>query len=251
MNLDILPYLEALIPFAIAAITLKLLKAQVFETSIKGATAPSMLKLYNYISILAYTLASLIALYMVTGVHEALYAAIAIGLVAAAPLAHLLLNAYYYVVLLRTGVIAPGERIEVDGVKGSVHSIGLYATIVRTEGGELVAIPNHLLAEKIISKKPIDRRRIDVHVRLHNIPRTPTAIDEALMKLRKTISEFKAGIRGLETTILITGFEGDTLTALIRVYTVGVSAATISTLISRIITSLSAYKPDVRIEPHD
>ncbi len=251
LNLDVLPYLVALIPFAVAAIILRILRSHVFETPVRGASAPALMKLYSYISIAAYSLAAMIAIYMVTGAPEALYAAIAAGLVLAAPIVPLLLNAYSYIVLMRSGVVAPGERIEVDGVKGSVHSVGLFATTIRTEAGDIIVIPNRILAERIVAKKPVDRRRLDVYVRLHGVQRRPGALDELIMRVRKTLSEFKAGIRGLETVTMVTGFEGDTVTLLIRVYTVSISAVTVSALISRIISALDAYKPDVRIEVHE
>ncbi len=251
LNLDVLPYLEALIPFVIAAIILRVLKAQVFEVPVGGAGAPTLMRLYSYISIAGYTLAAFVAIYMVTGAPEALYAAIAAGIVVAAPLVPLMQNAYAYIVLLRSGVVAPGERIEVDGVKGSVHSVGLYATTVRTETGEVIVIPNRVLAERIVSKKPVDRRRLDVYVTLHGVPRSPGTLDEIIMRVRKMLSEFKAGIRGLEATMMVLGFEGDRLTLLIRIYLVNISAVTVSALISRIITTLNAYKPDVRVEAHE
>ena len=251
LNLDVLPYLAALIPFAIAAVILRILRSHVFETPVRGASAPALMKLYSYISIAAYSLAAMIAVYMLTGAPEALYAAIAAGLILAAPVVPLLLNAYSYVVLTRSGVIAPGERIEINGIKGSVHSVGLFATIIRTETGDIIVVPNKILTERIIAKKPVDRRRLEVYVRLHGVARRPGALDELIMRVRKTLSEFKAGIRGLETTIMIVGFEDDTVTLLIRVYTVSVSAVTVSALISRIISALDEYKPDVRIEVHE
>ncbi len=252
LNLDVLPYLLALIPFAVAAIALKLLRSKVFEPlgTARGASGPSLQRLYGIISISAYTTAAFVALYMLTGVHEALYAALITGVLTTAPVIPFLTDAYAYIVLVRSGVVAPGERIEVDGVRGTVHSVGLFATTIRTEHGEYVTIPNRLLAERIVAKKPMDRSLVDIVVRLRGVRGAGgvTRLEEAVTRLRRLFAEFKAGIRGLEATLMLESVEGDTATLRARVYLVSISATVLSSLVSRIITSLAEYQPDVRIE---
>ena len=252
LNLDVLPYLLALIPFAVAAAVLKMLKSRVFEPvgAARGAGGPSLQRLYGIVSVAAYTSAAFVALYMVTGVHEALYAALLAGIIAAAPLVPFLTDAYAYIVLVRSGVVAPGERIEVDGVKGTVHSMGLFATVVRTEHGEYVTIPNRILAERIVTKRPMDRSVVDLVIRLRGVRGAGgvTRLEEAVARLRRLFAEFKAGIRGLESTLLLESVEGDSAVLRARVYLVNVSATVLSSLVSRIITSLAEYQPDVRVE---
>ncbi|AEM39795.1 MscS Mechanosensitive ion channel [Pyrolobus fumarii 1A] len=254
LHTDVLRVFIALIPFAIAALILHFMKSRLGRLVERNILSRTLLsRLHSLAALVAYCIAALIALYTLTGAHEALYAAIALGLASIAPAIPILTNIYAYYVIMTEHIVAPGEMIILEnGVRGTVHSVSLFSTILRTGRGEYITIPNKLLLEHIVRKEPMDRSVVELEVKLHGIrgrdaSDTTERLEAVSNTLRRTLSEYRAAIRGLEASVALEALEGDTAVYRVTVYMVAASAKMLAGLVSRIITSLADYNPDVRI----
>lgn len=97
-------------------------------------------------------------------------------------------NLFGSMVLLADRPFEVGERINVDGHDGTVETVGMRSTRIRTLTGHLVTIPNGELANKSIeniSKRPHIRRIFNITITYDTPPekvREAKAILEAIMK---------------------------------------------------------------------
>lgn len=97
-------------------------------------------------------------------------------------------NLFGSMVLLADRPFEVGDRITVDGHDGSVESVGMRSTRIRTLTGHLVTIPNGELANKSIeniSKRPHIRRIFNITITYDTPPekvREAKAILEDIMK---------------------------------------------------------------------
>jgi MscS family membrane protein len=97
-------------------------------------------------------------------------------------------NLFGSMVLLADRPFEVGDRIVVDGTDGTVETVGMRSTRVRTLTGHLVTIPNGELANKAIeniSKRPHIRRIFNITITYDTPPakvREAKAIIEDIMK---------------------------------------------------------------------
>lgn len=97
-------------------------------------------------------------------------------------------NLFGSMVLLADRPFEVGERINVDGHDGTVETVGMRSTRIRTLTGHLVTIPNGELANKSIeniSKRPHIRRIFNITITYDTPPekvREAKAILEEIMK---------------------------------------------------------------------
>ena len=81
------------------------------------------------------------------------------GLALSLSVQNILSNLFSGVTLLFTRPIAVGEFVEVAGVTGTVHSVGLFYTTVNTPNGQVVTIPNSSAAGATITNYSREKLR--------------------------------------------------------------------------------------------
>ncbi len=111
------------------------------------------LLLAGFLQSFGYNVTSLIAGFGITGLAVGFAAKEAIG------------NIFGSIGLLLDKVYKIGEYIKFNGYEGTVESINLRSTTIRTVEGYSVNVPNNLLAnEEITNVSQITERRIDISV---------------------------------------------------------------------------------------
>ena len=109
--------------------------------------------LAGFLQSFGYNVASLIAGFGITGLAVGFAAKEAIG------------NIFGSIGLLADKVYKIGEYISFNGYEGTVESINLRSTTIRTLSGFPVNVPNNLLAnEEITNVSQVNRRRIDLSI---------------------------------------------------------------------------------------
>ncbi len=251
---DVLRYIAALIPFLVAALLIRVVRVRLNRLAERNIISEQLVaRAVSLVSLLSLVIASLVTLYMLTGVHEALYAALLAALVAAIPAAPILANAYSYYIILSERVLAPGEQVIIgDSVRATVYSISLFTTTLKTMTGETLVIPNRKLLEEVVRKEPMDRSVVELEVRVHGVrgstvDETRERLEDIAARLRRVLSEFKGGIKGLEVQATLKSVEGDTATYIVTFYMLTTGVRMLTSLVSRLMAALSEYNPDVRI----
>ncbi len=119
-------------------------------------------------------------------------------------------NLFGSVILAVDQPFRPGDVVQVDGLTGTVESIGLRSTRIRTVARTRVTFPNGRLSDmRIESYAPRDRTRMDLVLSLVQ----STRVDQ----LRRIISEIDGYLRGLPQvhsdppTVFLTGITTNSL----------------------------------------
>ncbi len=254
LHTDIIPVILAVIPFAVAALFVQSLRRRMERLAERNIVSKPMAeRVVSFAALIAYTVAALTAAFILTGLHEALYAAIIASALAALPAIQLLYNMYAYYIISTERIVAPGERINIAGYTGTVYSVSLFTTTLRTKTGEQVILPNKLLLENIIAKEPMDRTVVELEVVLHGIrsrdpQQTMKNLEEVATRLRKILAEYKGAIKSLETRVTLESLEGDKAVFKLSFYVVAAGSKMLSGLVSAILSSLAEYSPDIRIK---
>ncbi len=251
----LLRYLAALLPFIAVGILVRVVRSRLRRLAERNIISEQLIaRAISLLSLLSLIVAALVSLYIITGVHEALYAAILAALVVTVPAIPLLTNAYSYYVILAERVVAPGEQVLIgDSVKATVYSISLFTTILRTSRGETIIMPNKRLLEEIVRKEPMDRSVIELEITVHGIrgnhvEETREKLEDVAARLRRTLSEFKGRIKGLEVQATLKSVEGDSATYLVTLYMLTTGVRMLTGLVTRLMAALAEYNPDVRIK---
>ncbi len=108
-----------------------------------------------------------------------------------------------------------GERVVVDGHDGSVESIGLRSTSIRTLEGHVVTIPNGELANRTvqnIGKRPFIRRLMNITI-TYDTP--PEKIQEAIEILKKILENHEGMEEDLPPKVYFSDFNSDSLNILV------------------------------------
>jgi MscS family membrane protein len=97
-----------------------------------------------------------------------------------------------------------GDRVQLDGVDGTVVEIGIRSTRIKTLAGRIVTIPNHKFTDSVVENvtaEPARKIRIDLGLTYDT---TPERIEEAINMLREIVEKHN----GTEdnTTIWFSGF---------------------------------------------
>lgn len=106
------------------------------------------------------------------------------GLAVALAAQNTLANIFGSVVILADRPFRVGDRIQLEGHDGTVESIGLRSTRIRTLEGHLVTIPNKTVADSAInnvSMRPTIRQLMTISLTYDT---TPVKMQEAVTKLR-------------------------------------------------------------------
>lgn len=97
-----------------------------------------------------------------------------------------------------------GDRVQVEGVDGTVVEIGIRSTRIKTLAGRIVTIPNHKFTDSVVENvtaEPARKIRVDLGL-TYDTP--PERIEEAIALLREIVEKHN----GTEdnTTIWFSGF---------------------------------------------
>ena len=97
-----------------------------------------------------------------------------------------------------------GDRVQVEGVDGTVVEIGIRSTRIKTLAGRIVTIPNHKFTDSVVENvtaEPARKIRVDLGL-TYDTP--PERIEEAINLLREIVEKHN----GTEdnTTIWFSGF---------------------------------------------
>ncbi|MCF8367237.1 MAG: mechanosensitive ion channel family protein [Bacteroidales bacterium] len=104
-----------------------------------------------------------------------------------------------------------GDRVVVDGHDGSIESIGLRSTSIRTLEGHLVTIPNGELANRTIQnigKRPYIRRLANITI-TYDTP--PEKIQEAINIIKKILDNHEGMNPELPPRVNFNNFNSDSL----------------------------------------
>jgi potassium-dependent mechanosensitive channel len=119
-------------------------------------------------------------------------------------------------ILLFERPIQLGDTIEASGVSGTVHSIGIRASIVRTSDGSDVSIPNgQLLSEHVVNWTRTDRhRRLDLTVSVERDAQPEKVIE----LLERTADSHPMLLSTPRPKALLTGFGANQLDFSLRAW---------------------------------
>jgi len=97
-----------------------------------------------------------------------------------------------------------GDRVQLEGVDGTVVEIGIRSTRIKTLAGRIVTIPNHKFTDSVVENvtaEPARKIRIDLGLTYDT---TPERIEDAINMLREIVEKHN----GTEdnTTIWFSGF---------------------------------------------
>ncbi len=254
LHTDIIPMVIAVVPFVAAAALLQSIRRRLDRLAERNIISKPMAeRILGFLSIVSYGIAALLAAYILTGLHEALYAAIIVGALAALPAIPILNNMYAYYVIATERIVSPGDYVTISGFSGTVHSVSLFTTTLRTKRGEQITIPNRLFLERIVAKEPMDRTVVELEVTLHGIrgrdaKTTMERLEDAAARLRKLLAEYKGSIKSLESRVTLESLEGDRAVFKLSFYMVAAGGKMMTGLVSAILSALAEYNPDIRIK---
>ena len=123
------------------------------------------------------------------------------GLACQTPLA----NVVKGLIIAASGSFATGEKISAAGLVGVVEEFGWYQSRIRTDGNELVTLPNSALADKqIVNLSRKTAKKLVAHMRLRyaDMPKIRKVIDE----MREVADGFPGTAAGRPKEVFLTEF---------------------------------------------
>jgi small conductance mechanosensitive channel len=149
--------LQAALAFAVAVVLARVLRQRVLGALQRARVDPNAATLAaNGVLIGVYALGVAVALSLVGGNWSAVVAVLGASTVAVSLAMQDVLRSFVagvYLLLERPFVI--GDRIEVKGVEGSVVSIDLRTTTLRTDAAGLVYVPNATVFSEIVRNRSV------------------------------------------------------------------------------------------------
>lgn len=242
------------ITIVVAAIFLKIVRASLSRL----ATGKVISKLvaeraYRTISIIVYTFVVVIALYVVTQIHELIYLTIGIVLIMLAANWDLFANFIAYYLLTGMYGLKNGDTIHLIQyqLKGRITDISPLYTKVLTMLGDIVYIPNRYLVASPLSKPTYEYTTICLEITVTLPGFEPEILETIEKEIRTTLTKkFKSIVHGRGVTVSLR--ETTISKARYEVCTPIVGAEgreeVTSTLIRQLAQSLLKYEPTIKVK---
>ena len=152
---------------------------------------------------------------------------------------------HYAIILSRH--IAQGEHVEINGVKGRIKSIDLMHTIIRSDDGSLVVIPNNVMLSSMVKHVGMER---SLNIRLKLSVSNPNDLNSIEEKIGVVLAtRFKHAPRTGEYNLFIEDIDASSVTyKLITTYLGGEGREIVaSSLIRQLYEGLLEYEPKIEL----
>jgi len=254
INNLLLTLISLLITIIIAVVFLKIAHVMLLRL-VAGKTISKHVveRLYRTISIIVYALIAIIALYVITRIHELIYLAIGIILITLASNWDLFANFIAYYLLTGVYGLKSGDTIHLIQyrLKGRITDISPLYTKVLTMLGDIVYIPNRYLVASPLSKPTYEYTTICLEITV-TLPNFESETLETIEKEIRTslTKKFKSIVHARGITVSLR--ETTTSKARYEVCTPVVGAEgreeVTSTLIRQLAQSLLKYEPTIKVK---
>jgi len=208
---------------------------------------PSLHLLKKSLIAVALTFIALAELYIFTSHMSFLAALLALLAVVVALSWKVLSLLFAYFVVTLSKHIAPGEYVEINGIRGRVRSVGLFHTTIRTDDDDIVTIPNTKLLEHTVRYIGDERTLI---LKLHVDIGSLEALKDIEEKIHSALTErFRHASRSGEYELYLEGIESKKATLLLKARYLGLHERepVINSLLKALTEELEEYAPKIEV----